>query len=138
MATLEKLAMWQGVEKYSKNLTQPPSPFYTMYTEVYRARIVATATAETDFYDVNRALTKRMTPDERNSINEALFNFNGGFQDPGVLMRAVVLIKLNEACGRRGEDLREVRIFFILNTTTKHCGQLTEKTVCICRLSLPC
>lgn len=108
VATLERLALWQGVQEYTKSLTTK-DPFGTLYKEVMREALTARASRPIDFVTYNRAHSKRITVEERELINETLFtnpdNVLGG---PLKQMRVFAMDKLADACGRRGMDLRGV------------------------------
>jgi hypothetical protein len=130
VATLERLALWQGVTKYTKNLTTQ-DPFKTLYNDVINAANTARATKPLDYGAIDRSVSKRIQVsscdtltfhtwwscttysytqvDERESLNEALFTSSKGFSNDNGWMRTVLEDKLGDACGRRGEDLREVR-----------------------------
>jgi hypothetical protein len=69
---------------------------------------VAKGSKPVDYAAKNRSCSKRIHEDERSRLNEAMFTFNPTFSNSTVLMRAMLEDKLADACGRRGEDLREV------------------------------
>jgi hypothetical protein len=75
--------------------------------EILRAANVAKGSKPVDYAAKNRCSSKRIQEDERYRINEA-------FSNSTVLMRAMLEDKLADACGRRGEDLREVRLHLVL------------------------
>lgn len=61
-----------------------------------------------------RRINKRILPEERYNINEALYGFDRVFNGNNkVAMRSHLVDKLADACGRRGEDLREVSFSFL-------------------------
>lgn len=59
VATMQRLAMWQGVEQYSKDLTKQ-SPFATLYNDAMKTAEGAAATKPIDYETINRSISKRI------------------------------------------------------------------------------
>jgi hypothetical protein len=110
VAIVERLALWQGLEEFSKNLTKHKD-VGIIYMEVKRAALAANSNRPLDYHAIDRTYNKRINEEERSNLNDAMFTFNPIFSNSTVLMRAFLEDKLGDACGRRGEDLREVSYF---------------------------
>jgi hypothetical protein len=108
ISTLERLAKWQGYIELSKGLSRQ-GKVEIIYKDLLRSSNAELLLEQVDYAGTSRRVTKRFTDDEKQRIINNLW-------DPIIktyphqIMRRLIQQLLPAADGRRGEDLREIKI----------------------------
>lgn len=106
--TLERLAKWQGEIECSSNLAQKGKVFL-VYKDLLRASNTEKNSEQIDYAASSRRVTKRFTVEEKERLLTNLWNPILKY-NPTQIMRRLIQQILPAADGRRGEDLREIKI----------------------------
>lgn len=102
---IQRLAQWQG---YSEcGTSEARGPVDTLRRELDQA-ILLKINQDRDHHALSRAAKKRLSPEEHERVRNSLWTASGAGNDL-VAMRQLVEHCLQNAAGRRGEDLRDIR-----------------------------
>lgn len=110
ITTLERLAKWQGYTELSSNLSQK-GRVEIIYKDLLRLQNKEKLSEYVDYAGSSRRVSKRFTNEERQKIICNLWDPSSSFKThPKQVMRRLIQQLLPAADGRRGEDLREIKI----------------------------
>lgn len=108
ITTLERLAKWQGHNELSTGLSNQ-GRIEIIYKELLRASNKEKLSEQVDYAGSSRRVTKRFTDEEKQKIIQNLWD-PIITSNPQQIMRRLIQQLLPAADGRRGEDLREIKI----------------------------
>lgn len=117
---LQRIALWQGYNEYSQNLLKQ-GRVYILYRELMLNKSNAEKNEIVDYAATSRNRTKRLHPEEIQKAADAIYGMKLS-DNPKITMRASVEHFLIMGNGRRGEDIRNIKLSQLQVSTLPHVG----------------